>query len=355
MAAQSSNSTSSQGGSFTPAKNAFAHVSFAGFVKPADEQQQQRAALPKTPAPPSFFGPRGTTTTTTTTLSGVMNSSSFAYSNGIPTPPPPRADRLSELESTFRTHVLTQLPVHGGDWISSMLDYKAYHDGIVADDANPTTNYETGATTTTTSAFSEKASNNNHDSTESVGSSTPSPPAAAAAAIGDASPAVSATSFSSATTQPSSSPPSTNSTEMTTTTSPANHNSVLATTSPTTTATNNNKNNNKFYETRAKCLKSLDGEWKANPSGTLSLECDASGKRIVIRYDATGKVTFNCRLPTEIAKVEQKNGKGQTKRFIQFLTKLEEKKDLVLVRLQTKEQELDALYEKIRELGDHMS
>ena len=113
---------------------------------------------------------------------------------------------------------------------------------------------------------------------------------------------------------------------MTTTTSPANHNSVLATTSPTTTATNNNKKNNKFYETRAKCLKSLDGEWKANPSGTLSLESDANGKRIVIRYDATGKVTFNCRLPTEIAKVEQKNGKGQTKRFIQFLTKLEEGK-----------------------------
>jgi hypothetical protein len=143
---------------------------------------------------------------------------------------------------------------------------------------------------------------------------------------------------------------------MTTTTSPANHNSVLATTSPTTTATNNNKKNNKFYETRAKCLKSLDGEWKANPSGTLSLESDAYGKRIVIRYDATGKVTFNCRLPTEIAKVEQKNGKGQTKRFIQFLTKLEEGKEdgLVLVRLQTKEQELDALYEKIRELGDHM-
>jgi hypothetical protein len=352
MAAQST-SSSSQGGSFTPAKNAFAHVSFAGLTKPADEQQQ-RAALPKTPAPPSFFGPRGTTTTTT--LSGVMNSSSFAYSNGIPTPPPPRADRLSELESTFRTHVLTQLPVHGGDWISSMLDYKAYHDGIVADDANPTTNYETGATTTATTT-STVASNKNNDSTESFGSSTPSSPAAAAA-IGDASPAVSATSLSSATTQPSSSPPSTNSTETTTTTttSPANHNSVVATTSPATTATNNNKNNNKFYETRAKCLKSLDGEWKANPSGTLSLESDASGKRIVIRYDATGKVTFNCRLPTEIAKVEQKNGKGQTKRFIQFLTKLEEGKEdgLVLVRLQTKEQELDALYEKIRELGDHM-
>jgi hypothetical protein len=322
MAAQSSTTSSSQGGSFTPAKNAFAHVSFAGLTKPADEQQQ-RAALPKTPAPPSFFGPRGTTTT----LSGVMNSSSFAYSNGIPTPPPPRADRLSELEATFRTHVLTQLPVHGGDWISSMLDYKAYHDGIVADDANPTTtttNYETAATTTTTTTSTE-ASNDNNNGTESFGSSTPSSPAA--------------------------SPPSTNSTEMTTTTSPANHNSVLATTSPTTTASNNNK----FYETRAKCLKSLDGEWKANPSGTLSLESDAYGKRIVIRYDATGKVTFNCRLPTEIAKVEQKNGKGQTKRFIQFLTKLEEgKKDgLVLVRLQTKEQELDALYEKIRELGDY--
>jgi hypothetical protein len=216
-----------------------------------------------------------------------------------------------------------------------MLDYKAYHDGIVADDANPTTNYETGGattTTTTTTTTSTEASNDNNNGTESFGSSTPSSPAA--------------------------SPPSTNSTEMTTTTSPANHNSVLATTSPTTTATTTNKKNNKFYETRAKCLKSLDGEWKANPSGTLSLESDASGKRIVIRYDATGKVTFNCRLPTEIAKVEQKNGKGQTKRFIQFLTKLEEGKKedgLVLVRLQTKEQELDALYEKIRELGDHMS
>jgi hypothetical protein len=254
----------------------------------------------------------------------------FAFSNGIPTPappsPPPRAaledddddgtaaDRLSKLESTFHTHVLS-LPVHGGDWVSSMLDYRAYRDGIVAD-ANPTTtmhHYETGdaATTTTTNTLSDTSE-----------------------------------------TQPSPSTTAMTTTMTTTTTSPANHNSV-ATTSPPANNNNNKNNNNKFYETRAKCLKSLDGEWKANPSGTLSLESDENGKRIVIRYDATGKVTFNCRLPMDITKVEQKNSKGQTKRFIQFLTQLEEKGDVILVRLQTKEQDLDTLYEKIRELGDH--
>ena len=317
--------------------NAFAHVSFAGLTGKTDKKH---TALPKTPAPPSFVHHASPPP--------VMNT--FASSTGIPTPaPPPRtntstvapestADLLSELNSSFHTHVMS-LPVNGGDWESCMLQYQAYYDGVVADDANDasgsgaaTMNNGTTSTTTSTSPATGAASNNTTVSFAiPAAASTPSP------AAGVTSPALFASTPFPSAPKPS---PSTS----TATASPANDDT--SDTSPTPISNNPSK----FYETRAKCLRSINGEWVSNMAGTLSLESDAQGKRLVIR--SVAHILLLCPLPTEITKEEQKNSKGETKRFIQFYTTEDGREDPLLVRIQTKPQELDTLYEKIRELGD---
>lgn len=267
-------------------------VSFAPTVTPAPTMKTGHV-LKRTPAPESFKQAH----------SSSMNSSTASFV-GIPTPAKSSSSndgRMKELAMVFTSHVAT-LPIQGGEWTSVMCQYKAYYEGLMSSNDGASSASVRGGTPSVATL------------TPTSTTTTPPPPVAAA------------TSTSTATTP---------------------------TTDTKTTPSNDGKDSKKPYfqvEPAKHFLLRPDG-WTSTNAGKLSLESDDNGKRIVIRNDA-GNVNLNCTLPKEIKIVSQKNSKGIVKRFIEFITQPEGEDQPLPIRLQTKNEHLDTLYEKIRALGE---
>jgi hypothetical protein len=106
---------------------------------------------------------------------------------------------------------------------------------------------------------------------------------------------------------------------------------------------------------KAKChrFQNENSKWRSGITGALSLEFEGNSKRLVL-HDECGKERFNVTLPTNICYAETKKASGVPVKTIQFFTKEKAEEDPFAVRLQTRPEHVEPLYNAITELAAMM-